>query len=275
MSLKITTLIENSADKESGLECEHGLSFFIEKDGIKMLFDTGQTGKFLTNAEKLGVNLSSLDYVAISHGHYDHSGGFMDLAGDYGGFEMIVGDGFFKKKYGLKKEVYKFNGNSFTEKDLIENTIKYRFVSEAVTPLGSGISILTAFPRLNKTEVLNPRFMLEEGGEYVLDSFDDEILIVIETPKGMVVVMGCCHPGVRNMLDAVKAHFDKPLYAVLGGTHLIEAEGEQLEESIRYLANEKIKFLGVSHCTGEKAMTRLKNSIPDYFHNMTGCILDI
>ncbi|MBI9108091.1 MAG: MBL fold metallo-hydrolase [Spirochaetales bacterium] len=273
MSFKITTLIENSADKDSGLECEHGLSFFIEKDDVKILFDTGQSGKFLSNAEKLGVDLNCLDYVAISHGHYDHSGGFLELASRFSGFELITGTGFFEKKYGLKKQEYKYLGNSFTEEDLKAFNLLHRSVSEPVTHLGRGIYILTAFPRVNSTEGINPRFKLEQGGELIADEFNDEILLAIDTPKGIVVVMGCSHPGVRNMLDAVKTYFQRPIHAVLGGTHLIEAGGKQLEESVKYLSDERIELLGVSHCTGKDAMSRLKESVPGYFHNLTGSIV--
>lgn len=75
MSLKITTLIENMADAEEKLEFEHGFSLWIETENKKILFDTGQTGAFVENAEKLGIDLSETDAVVLSHGHYDHTGG--------------------------------------------------------------------------------------------------------------------------------------------------------------------------------------------------------
>ena len=73
--LRITTLIENMPDEEGKLIAEHGLSLYIEFDGKRILFDTGQTGDFVKNAKYLGINLDSLDDIIISHGHYDHSGG--------------------------------------------------------------------------------------------------------------------------------------------------------------------------------------------------------
>jgi len=275
MSLKIITLIENSADEGSGLECEHGLSFFIEKDGKKILFDTGQTGKFLNNAAKLGVDLSYLDYVVISHGHYDHSGGFTSLAEVSSGFRMMVGSGFFTEKYSYTKDSCRFLGNNFTEADLEGKNIDCRIIKKHLTEIEPGIFILTSFPRTNIEELVNPRFKIKKDGKYFPDPFDDEVLIVIDTPKGLVVIFGCCHPGMRNMLDAVKRQFKKPIHTVLGGTHLKESGDENLELSVKYLCDEKITQIGVSHCTGEKAMARLKTSVSAYFHNITGSIINI
>lgn len=273
MSLKITTLIENSADKDSDLQHEHGLSFFIEKDGTRMLFDTGQTARFLSNAEKLGADLSALDFIAISHGHYDHSGGFPFLLKKTGGFELVVGSGFFAEKYSQRKTGLTFAGNDFSEKDLAEKGIPCRTITEPVTEIAPGLFVLIGFPRLHPEELVNPRFFLKKDEDYVPDLFNDEIMLVLDTPKGLVVVIGCSHPGIRNMLDAVKSRFDKPVYAVLGGTHLIESSDENLDLCVKYFKDEKIKHLGVSHCTGDKAMKRLAVEVPGYFHNMTGSVL--
>ena len=88
--LRITTLIENSAGEHLALHHEHGLSFFVEKDGRGIVFDTGQSGAFIGNAARLKIDLSAPDYVVLSHGHYDHSGGLKSLAGVCGTFGLLV-----------------------------------------------------------------------------------------------------------------------------------------------------------------------------------------
>ena len=100
-------------------------------------------------------------------------------------------------------------------------------------------------------------------------------MIVVDTPLGLVAIMGCAHPGMRNMLDEVKSRFKKPVYAVLGGTHLVEASQEASDASIEYLIKNNIKIIGVSHCTGEKAGKLLENSSSGYFYNRTGSSMTI
>ena len=275
MPLKITTLIENSKPEGSALLSEHGLSFFIEKDGIRLVFDTGQTGSFLTNADRIGVDPGNPDFVVISHGHYDHAGGFSYLAGLGCDFELVTGRGFFRPKYSYAKRSYRYLGAAFDEARLAELGIRYREASGGMTAIADGLFILSDFPRVHPEEKVNPRFVFREADGNVPDAFDDEIMLAVDTPKGFVLVIGCCHPGLRNMLDAAKARLDGGIYAVLGGTHLVEASPSGIDLAVEYLKKSGIKLLGLSHCTGEDAVKRLSAEVPGYFHNMTGSVLNV
>lgn len=273
MALKITTLIEDTMGEHLALKNEHGISFYIEKDGHKILFDTGQSGTFLENAEQLQIDLSDLEYVILSHGHYDHSGGLRALTDVAKNFELIVGKGFFNEKCGFGNNSYEFIGNNFSEDFLLERGIPYKFVNHDLNEILPGIYVITNFPRVHKDEVINPRFKILKNGSFVNDPFDDEVLVTIDTPEGLVVLLGCSHPGMKNMLDTARNLLEKPLYAVLGGTHLIEAKEEGLKLSLDYLNDNDIKVVGVSHCTGEKAMSELSVSNDRYFHGRTGSSL--
>lgn len=270
MALIVTTLIEDTIGTDPKLINEHGISFYIEKENHKLLFDTGQTGAFLKNAGHLGKDLSRLEYVFLSHGHYDHSGGLRALTGVSDRFELITGDGFFTEKYGFRDNSYKFLGNNFKEDFIAEKGITSRVIRRDVEEILPGIYTITNFPRIYKDEIINPRFKLMRNGAFTVDTFSDEILLAIDTLKGLVIILGCSHPGIKNMLDAVRRLLGKPVYAVLGGTHLIEASEESLELSLEYLTKSEIKVIGVSHCTGQKAMSVLSNSGGRYFHNSTG-----
>ncbi len=273
MALKITTLIENTKGEHLALQSEHGISFFIEKDGHKLLFDTGQSGTFLENAEQLQVDLSDLEYVIISHGHYDHSGGLQALTEVAKKFELIVGDGFFNKKYGYKNNSYEYLGNNFDEQFLEQRGIPYSLVEKDITEIIPGIYVITNFPRIHTDEAINTRFKLMKDGNFINDPFNDEVLVAIDTPEGLVILLGCSHPGMKNMLDSVRNLLGKPIYAVLGGTHLVEANDGSLDISMEYLNTSEMKVIGVSHCTGEKAMSNLSISNERYFHNRTGSSL--
>ena len=273
MVLKITTLIEDTMGEHLALKNEHGISFYIEKDGHKILFDTGQSGTFLENAEQLQIDLSDLEHVILSHGHYDHSGGLRALSNVAKNFELIVGKGFFNEKCGFGNNYYEFIGNNFSENFLLERGIPYKLVNHDLNEILPGIYVITNFPRVHKDEIINPRFKILKNGSFVNDPFDDEVLVALDTPEGLVVLLGCSHPGMKNMLDTARNLLEKPLYAVLGGTHLVEAKEKSFKLSLDYLNDKEIKVVGVSHCTGEKAMSALSISNDRYFHNRTGSSL--
>jgi 7,8-dihydropterin-6-yl-methyl-4-(beta-D-ribofuranosyl)aminobenzene 5'-phosphate synthase len=273
MSVKITTLIENSPGEHHALQTEHGISFFIEKDGHNILFDTGQSGTFIENATQLRADLTSLEYVVLSHGHYDHSGGVRELIKVSSNFQLIMGQGFFAEKYGYKNNFYEYLGNNFDEKFLNDQGISYQFVKQQLSELVPGVYVVAGFPRIHKDEVINPRFKVYKDGTFLADPFDDEVLLAIDTTEGLVVLLGCSHPGMKNMLAAVTSLIDRPVYAVLGGTHLVEASEHSLGISMEYLQNDALKLIGVSHCTGQIAMDRLAASNSRYYHNRTGSSL--
>lgn len=258
MTVTITTLIENNPGADPALKNEHGLSFFIEKDGWKILFDTGQSRAFLDNAEHLQVDLRSLDYVVISHGHYDHSGGLKSLAKITTDFRLFVGHGFFAEKYGKKDTSCTYLGNDFDQQFLDAQAIAYQFADRHLTELAPGIYLVTGFPRVHRDEVVNEHFLIKREGALYPDSFDDEILLAIDTPEGLLVVLGCSHPGMKNMLDFTKQLLKRTLYGVLGGTHLVQVSDKNLDLSLNYLGQESLKVIGICHCSGQPAMDSLR-----------------
>lgn len=273
MHLKITTLVENSPGEHKGLTSEHGLSFFVEKGDFRLLFDTGQSNAFLHNADRLRIDLRRLDAVVLSHGHYDHSGGFRSLAETSTGFTLYTGKGFFDEKYGVNKCSSEFLGTDFDERFLAFKAIRHDVVMNPVTEICDGVFILSGFQRTHADEVINPRFMVLRNGAFHPDLFEDEIALAIDTPMGLVVLLGCSHPGMKNMLDTARTLLNRPIYAVLGGTHLVEAHGDGLESAMAYLSHESIKVIGVSHCTGKEAMGRISACNAHYMINRTGSSL--
>lgn len=282
MAIRITTLIENSAGEDPLLSNEHGISFLIEKENRSILFDTGQSSAFIRNSKKMGldlsasgVGLSSPDFVVLSHGHYDHTGGFTALSTISRDFELRVKEGIFTEKYSYKDGSYTFKGTPFTRDFLDRNKITYRFVEEDCTEVLPGAYLVGNFPRIFPDEVPGEHFAVLEEGTYRHDTFDDEVLLALDSPKGLVIVLGCSHPGVRNMIEHTKNLLAQPVYAIIGGTHLKEAGEKRMEETVDYLVREVKGPIGVSHCTGEAAMARLGAASQGYFHNITGSVLEV
>ena len=278
MSFKITTLIENNPDEKNVLISEHGLSLYIEIDEIKILFDTGQSGDFIKNAEKLKIDLNSLDYVIISHGHYDHSGGLKKLVENSNNtFKFIVGNGFFNRKYKLLEgDEYKYNGNSFDEKFINMNNISTKYITEDLFNITENVILFSNFERNTAFEVLNKKFYIKQDDEYLLDDFLDEIVLAVKTEKGLVVILGCSHVGVVNILKTIKKRTGILIYCVIGGSHLIESDDIRLNNTIKYFKENNISILRLSHCTGENAVRKLEHQFGNRFvYNNTGHVIKI
>lgn len=271
--LQITTLVENSPGEHKSLIHEHGLCFHIDRDGERLLFDTGQSDALVRNAAYLRIDLAQVRHVVLSHGHYDHSGGLRPLAAAVSSFDVIVGRGFFAPKYAVAGPSCEYLGNDFDVAWLAASGIAATAVDEPVREVAPGVFAITDFPRIHPDEAVNPRFRLRLDGEFVPDTFADEVMLAIDTAPGLVVLLGCSHPGVKNMLDAAAERLGRSIHAVIGGTHLVEASPESLALTVDYLKKKAIRTIGVSHCTGGAAMECLRGFGDSYFHNRTGTAL--
>ena len=282
MSLKITTLIENLPDGEGKLFFEHGFSVLVEECDRRILFDTGQTGEFVKNAEKLGIDLSDIDTVILSHGHYDHTGGVPQLMKYLKKKTPVyVGKEFFAHKYKLLEDgSYKYNGNPFETKLLTSGAgeqakAELYYVEENVTKLSEQLFLFKNFKRVNEFETINSKFFVKTEQGYTQDLFPDEIALGVLAKEGLVLVVGCSHVGIVNILEHVKRTVNLPVAAVIGGTHLVEADESRLKKTVEAFKMYGVKTIAVSHCTGEAGMELLKREFPEGFVlNNTGNVMN-
>ncbi len=286
--MKITTLIENTQDENKNLNYEHGLSMFIEMDDCNILFDTGKTGDFIENAEKLNVNLKKTDVLVLSHAHYDHCGGVKKLLETYDiKPKLIVSQHFFEKsnKYHysdgkLKIDFsngvgYEYIGINFDEQYIKSKNVPISFVGSDFLKINDNAFVFSNFNRYYPFEKTNENMKIKVDENYIVDNFNDEIALGLKTEKGLVVIMGCAHPGFLNMINTISERTGEKVTGVIGGTHLVEADDERIKESIKYLNTLDIDILGLSHCTGEKAVKMLNEKCKGSFINRTGTVLDL
>lgn len=286
--MKITTLIENSQDDQKVLKNEHGLAMFIETPDFNILFDTGKSGDFIDNAQKLKVDLYKTDVIVLSHAHYDHCGGIKRFVETFDVKpQLFVGQDFFKNsdryhysdgsiKIDFSKEAgYTYIGVNFDEKYLESNKIPISFVNSGITKISENIYICSNFNKYHDFEKANKSMQIKVEDKYITDSFSDEIALVLDTPKGLLIILGCSHPGVLNMVTTISESLKKKVLGVIGGTHLIEADNDRIKKTIEYFNKLGISMIGVSHCTGEKAVELFSQECKGFFINKTATVIEI
>lgn len=277
MSVRITILCDNSVGSISGTLGEHGFAALIEQTGEKpLLFDTGQGLTLLHNAARMNKALASVNKVVLSHGHYDHSGGLLPLLQATGGKEIFAHDAIFSPRHRVKDcgESYPI-GMPF-ERSVYEEAGAQFNLSRSFREIVPGIMLTGEVPRVTAFEKGDQGLYCDCSGQ-VADRTPDDQSLIIDTKKGLVLLLGCCHAGLVNTLEHIAKQLGRrDLYVLIGGTHLGFCSQEQLDRSIVALKKSGVSKLAVSHCTGFAASARLYREMPREFQvAMVGYTLEI
>lgn len=263
--MRIITLVENTPGC-TGCGCEHGLSIYIETSKHKILMDTGASDLFLKNAEKLGVDLTLVDMMVLSHGHYDHAGGIMDFVKINPSASIYMRPTVAKAYYHLKSSGVKYIG--VDERIFSLPQIKYTNTQEVLgeqIALFSDVTGRRFWPEGNKT------LKVLEGESYLQDCFDHEQSLVIRENGRSVLVSGCAHNGILNILDRYQELYGGCPDMVITGFHmekeiLEDADKEMIKNTAKELnAMENTVFYS-GHCTGEEAYEIMKEIMGDKLH---------
>ncbi len=269
MKVRVTILCENSASPPLPVLGEHGFAAFIETGHGNYLFDTGQGLSLSHNAKYLKKDLSTINSVFLSHGHYDHTGGLTHVVKVKGRVQVFAHPDIFAKKYAAVKtngqENKKYVGMQ-CERGELERLGAEFTLDTAGREVAKDIYLTGEVPRLTDYEKGDARLLVEKEGAIFSDPLLDDQSLVIKTDQGLLIVLGCAHAGLINTVRLISGHFThERIHTIVGGTHLGFLTDDQLDKTIADLKHCDFQQLGASHCTGPKAAARLLQEFGDRF----------
>lgn len=248
------TVLSDNRRCDSVLETEHGLSILLTTEDYRVLLDTGASDVFIRNAERMGIDLSTVDDVFISHGHSDHAGGLRHLMRINDKAKVIVSPEAVSGKFFSKRRCLHSITASWPE-NIQERLLMVNQTQE----IAEGVCVIAHIPQIHSMPKGNQHlFVQNEVDEYVADNFRHELALYV----GGLLFTGCAHSGLENILAACPW----PVKMVVGGFHLLDdlqSEEELVELAQRLHTNYPQTQFYTSHCTGDAVFTTMKKVMGD------------
>ncbi len=256
------TVLYDAFGRDPSLKKDWGFSALIEINGKRILFDTGNNSDvFAHNVKTKGVDLNNLDFVVMSHRHGDHMGGLNYLMSvnsnmtiyapkeNFGVFGAALPGTFYRRNESLPPDMRYFDGKP-------AETLYFG------TPWPQG-----KFTWITETTEVAPGFhLIMLKGSWGVDLDVMEISLAIDTPEGIVLIVGCSHPTIEKIVETAKAEIDKPIHLVIGGLHLLPADDKEAQRIATALHDTwKVKWIAPDHCTGEPAFESLMKTFGDHY----------
>ena len=271
--MKVTVLVDNIANEASGLNAEHGLSFWLQTDDGNFLVDVGATSLFVENACKMGIDIADADYLILSHAHADHVGGlsaFLNINRKAKIYlsSYVRGLNCYSTRRGIKRDI------SIDHNLLQEHKERFIFV-EKYTEIAKSVKLICNIPVIYPVPMANATLLANDEQ----DDFLHEIAVAVDSNAGTSILSPCTHRGILNILNAMKGY---RVVNFIGGLHLLDSDEKNIfesEEDIESLSREILNrniSLYTGHCTGKVAKDILSRELGKRFKEFhTGFTMDL
>ncbi len=276
--MKVTIVMDDYSGMIRNVVAHHGFSALVEHESAKILVDTGADGEdLLRNFKVLGIDISEINTVFLTHRHYDHTGGlkrFLEERNRMGKKTFIIAHPDLFVPLFSSKPFLRESGLPFTRKELEDLGAVFLLVEEPIEIAPSVFS--TGFvEREERYERIGEYFRIVDG-KSIKDNLPDDISLVVKSEKGLVIVAGCSHAGIVNIVKHASKVFNESVFAIIGGFHLIGLEKSQIEDMVLTLKNLGVKRVFAGHCTGFEALCCFNNVFEDNFARFhVGSIIEI
>jgi len=256
-SVRVTCVVDNAVG-DAACWGEHGLSFLVETGGHRILFDTGLSGSVLGhNLDGLRIQTDDIEAIVLSHGHSDHTGGLWVALRRCANARVVAHPEVFMAHLAVH-EGRRQNVGCPMSRDQIEYRASLH-LSRTPVEVVPGVWTTGAVPRALTPGTLRKHLMTEVNGQLLLDTFPDDQSLAIQTEQGLILLLGCCHSGLRNTLLHVRQVFGSRLRAVIGGSHLAGESPEELVQIVALLREQYTDAkLYLNHCTGISVVGMLR-----------------
>lgn len=257
-TVKITFLMDNRS--KPGLCAEHGFSAWIESDGQRVLFDAGNSDALAGNAEKLGIDLTEANLLVLSHGHSDHTGYVRQLLQRNPMIQVLMHPKATQQRYSIPP------GQASEEIFMLPETVRaleahpahQKVITDEPHQVWNWLGSSGTIPRRHSLEDAGGPFFLDAEGQKP-DLIEDDLALWIKTPKGLVILTGCCHAGLINTVEQIKTVTgETSIYAIMGGLHLQNASVARIDATMEALKQWNPDYLIPCHCTGDKVIDLLQ-----------------
>jgi 7,8-dihydropterin-6-yl-methyl-4-(beta-D-ribofuranosyl)aminobenzene 5'-phosphate synthase len=256
--VRLICVVDDAVQRSSPFWGEHGLAFLIETGGRRLLFDTGQSATVLLhNLELLQVDPETIDAVAISHAHYDHTGGLPALLPRLRpGTPLYANPDLFRPRFSKREGQPEDVGLSLTREQLATRlALNLDAKPQEILPGVSTTGEITERPEIQGKSDYH---LMQEAGALVADAYRDDMALVLTLGNRVLLLCGCCHAGLLNTVAHVQRTFEPPIAIMAGGLHLTSATAADLQHTGEVLAAmPALQRVYPNHCTGEAAFVAL------------------